>query len=138
MPNNIESGDKPKCRMKKKEMQLETYIFSKLDHHISGIPQNSRLIRKSPVDLESETFQAGLSLENSLSRFQVVSAPIPEHWVQRSLYQTPSSSEEASGSGLFGLYPSCDDPAEFQGSLGQEAISGPRLCVHVWSSRSTL
>lgn len=46
--------------------------------------------------------------------------------------------EGASGSGLRGLSPPWDDPAEFQASLGHRAISGPRLRVHVWSSRSAL
>ena len=54
--------------MKKKETQLEKPLCSSRDHDISGIPQASQLIRSSPVGLESESFQAGLVLENSLPR----------------------------------------------------------------------
>ena len=72
--------------MKKKETQLEKSICSRLDHHISGIPQNSRLIRKSPVGLESETCQAGLTLENSLPRSSLC---------YRSLSQASSSISES-------------------------------------------
>lgn len=86
MAHKIKLRYRSKCSMKKKETQLEKSICSKLDHHVSGIPQNSPLIRRCPVDLESETCQAGLTLENSLPRSSLC---------QRSLSQASSSISES-------------------------------------------
>ena len=114
-----------KCRMKEKAVQLErlssaalTTVFLR-PHQIRDSLENLQLAWNRRL------LQARLSAEHSLSRPQLVSAAVPEPSAQRSLSWPPCFV-----SGPVRKFPALATqavPAEFQGSPGQGAPSGPRL-----------
>lgn len=94
---------------------------------------------ETPRRLGTETFSNSLAVQKSLSASQACLC----HYLGAFCSEQPvlglhfKASTEGSNSRLLWLSLPWDDPAEFQGSLGQGTISGPRIRVHVWSLRNT-
>lgn len=140
MPNETKRWYRSRCSIKKKEAQLEKPLCSSRDHDISGIPQASQLIRSSPVGLESE-FSNWAGFGELLAQVQLASAPM-----QSTVLEEPvlglifhfRACKDSFSSSLLRLSPPELTVQDSKGSLERGAISGPRLCMCIWPSRSTL